>query len=216
MIEATKGRPRTIGEQHQRMRKIWEPSEYKRPLPPMDVVPGQQRWFVAICNPQCERRAREGLLAKGLLVYLPMASCVRPIGGNRKPLQRVSERPLLGRYLFVASEADRFPMSDLRGVDGVYGLVRFGDWPLDVPHLFVRWLMLREKSGEFDYSRGVKSLADVGLEAGDTVRIGAGPYKLFQAKLREIMPGDKAQVLISLFGKQQTLTFPLAQIEKVD
>lgn len=207
MIEATA---------RERLQKWWEPSEYKRPLPPLDIVPGQQRWFVVICNPQCERRAREGLLAKGLYVYLPMTSHTRSMGGNRRLLERVAERPLLGRYLFVAAEADKFPMSDLRGVDGVHGLVRFGDWPLDVPHIVVRWLMLREQKGEFDFSGGAKTLSDVGLTPGDKVRIGNGPYKLFEAKVREIMPGDKAQVLITLLGKEQALTFPLDQIEKVD
>jgi transcription antitermination factor NusG len=86
-------------------------------------------WVVIHTNPKCEKRAEAGLMAKGLLAYLPMECIERQYGLNTKKKAGgtyVTRRPMFSRYLFAGIDRSKGQtVDDVRSCDGVEGVVCF-------------------------------------------------------------------------------------------
>lgn len=88
-------------------------------------------WVVVHTNPKCERRAHDGLMAKGILAYLPIECIERTFGANTKTKKAgtyLSKRPMFQRYLFAGIDVSAGQsVDDVRACDGVKGLVCIGE-----------------------------------------------------------------------------------------
>ncbi|MCK7615195.1 transcription termination/antitermination NusG family protein [Roseibium sediminicola] len=86
-------------------------------------------WLVIHTNPKCEARARDGLMAKGLLAYLPIECIERPYGMNTRKKAGGTytvKRPMFARYLFAGIDLSKGQsVDDVRACDGVEGVVCF-------------------------------------------------------------------------------------------
>lgn len=86
-------------------------------------------WIVIHTNPKCEKRAHDGLMAMGILAYLPMEYIERVHGANTKKKQGQTysfKRPMFTRYLFAGIDASLGQcVDDVRSCDGVEGVVCF-------------------------------------------------------------------------------------------
>jgi transcription antitermination factor NusG len=190
------------------------PGSYTRTRPDMDAPPSGE-WFAVVCNPGCERKARDGLAEPLFRTYLPMTAKIEKVGGRRK-LKAVVERPLFPRYLFVCSRTGALPFYFLRSVKGVESIVRSEGRPLAIPHAIIAELMRRDAAGDFDDSKQKrkKTLEDSGYSQGEIVTVLKGAFYGFEAKIQALMPGNKAKVLISIFGNPNPVILPLAELEK--
>jgi len=88
-------------------------------------------WVVIHTNPKCERRAHDGLMAKGILAYLPIECIERSYGASSKKKQGstyTTKRPMFVRYLFAGIDRDKGQcVDDVLSCDGVEGLVCFSE-----------------------------------------------------------------------------------------
>ena len=84
-------------------------------------------WVVIHTNPKCEWRAHDGLVARGILAYLPVECIERTYGANTKKKRGqtyIVKRPMFSRYLFAGIDlAQGESVDDVRACDGVEGLV---------------------------------------------------------------------------------------------
>lgn len=158
-------------------------------------------WVVVYCNPKCEPRALAGLMAMGILAYLPQRSVKRKQGRGKQWLD--VNVPMFTRYLFAGVDRSIGQSVDnVRACDGVEGIVSFAEdgaplrLRIDDLCRVVRSVVSGEKVKEC-----------LLFEIGDAVRIIEGPFTGFDltvsayAKGMEALRGD-----VSIFGRDTTLT----------
>jgi transcription antitermination factor NusG len=205
------------------------PGDYKRARPDMAAPPSGE-WFAIVANVNAERKAARALdplwgdldeddraraMPSPFRVYLPMFARLSLVGG-RKREKAVIQRPVFPRYVFTSSRSGAFPFFLLRGVNGVESIVRCEGRPLAIPHGIIAEIMRRDDAGAFDLTKlnQIKTLADAGYEADEMVRILLGPFEGLHAKIKAMMPGGKARVMLDIFGRQTFAEFPLAGLAK--
>jgi transcription antitermination factor NusG len=180
--------------------------------------PPSGHWFVAISDVNAEKKAVRSLEGR-YMTYLPVRTIIRKVGG-RRGLQAVLEPPVFPRYFFVASKGLAFDFFGLKTANGngVAGLVRFDGAPVAVPHQVVAALMARDASGEFDDTlpkTEVEIEKSTGFSTGVKARIDDGPFRGFVGKIKALMTADEAKIIIQIFGRDQELQVPFAQLSKV-
>lgn len=169
-------------------------------------------WYLIWTNPKCEARALAGLRAAGIAGYRPMLREVRVARGNRP---RVTvERGMFVRYLFVGLDrAFGQHFADVRGCDGVEGLVSFADdgAPLKVPPADLRRVIAYEASGAADRP----DAAAMSFSIGDKIRIIAGPFEGFEAEVCAYSR-RRAQVTteVMAFGRASTVRVGVDSVRK--
>jgi transcription antitermination factor NusG len=190
---------------------IWS---YKRATP--DVEPPHSGvWYALIANPNCEHKLVRNLDASKFRAYLPCFSKVSRVGGRRK-MEAVIERPIFPRYVFVASLHGEFPFFWLQNTNGLESIVKIEGRPMPIPHGVIEEIMRRDIDGKFDLRpKRLRTLQDAGFEAGDVVRVGAGAFEGLEAKIKALVGGSKARVLLEIFGRPTPIDVPLHELEKV-
>ncbi len=103
-------------------------------------------WYIAVCNPNCHRRAEAGLAAIGYRAFWPK---LRKWVSHARTKQ-AKEYPILGRYVFVEIPDREFYA--VRNVNGIEGLLT-GDSgaPAKIPAEIVWRFRERWMSGEWDF-----------------------------------------------------------------
>jgi transcription antitermination factor NusG len=129
------------------------------------------KWFCVMTNPGCERRASHGLYAAGYRTFYPK---VRKWATHAR-VKKATEKPLLGRYVFVEVDHPRQSHGTVRNVDGVElilsGVLPDGTWgPLPFPANCVSDLRLRYMAGEWD------EIARGPLPVGARIKIVEGEF----------------------------------------
>lgn len=199
------------------MAKLCKREDYQRPKPDM-TPPESGVWYAVITRPNCEHKAAEKLRSV-CRAYVPVTSQVVR-GGGPKGGERVSERALFPRYVFVSKIGKgMFPFFALRGCD-VESIVRGGDnYPFAIAHEVVAAVMERQEAGEWDESAQVKmkrTLEDHGLYAGQLMRIRSGAMEGLLVKIEGLARGGQdARCLHDMLGREIKAQIPLAELEKV-
>lgn len=124
------------------------------------------RWFCAITNPNCQRRAELELYSLGFRTFTPKHR--KWISHAR--VRKAVERPLMGRYLFVEVDEPRQSFHSVRSVNGVESLVANMGKPCRIPTRFVEAFRMRQMAGEWD------EVAKGPLPIGARVRIMEGEF----------------------------------------
>lgn len=106
----------------------------------------EPNWFIAITNPNCHRRAEQGLAAAGYQAFWPKER--KWVSHARTKIPK--EYPILGRYLFVEIHDGEFYR--VRNVNGIEALLT-GDSgaPATVPAKTVWAFRERYMRGEWDF-----------------------------------------------------------------
>lgn len=103
-------------------------------------------WYVAITNPNCQRRAEAGLAAIGYQSFWPKLK--KWVSHARTKVAK--EYPILGRYLFVEIPDGAF--WNVRNVHGIEAFVLDGmGVPAQIPPEIVWDMRRRYLQGEWDY-----------------------------------------------------------------
>lgn len=122
-------------------------------------------WYIAITNPNCHRRAENGLASRGYAAFWP--KCKKWASHARVKIAK--EYPILGRYLFVEIPDHNF--FAVRAVDGIEALLTGDDGaPASIPEQVVWDFRERYMSGEWDF------VAQNKLPIGAQVKIMEGEF----------------------------------------
>jgi transcription antitermination factor NusG len=105
-------------------------------------------WYIAITNPNCHRRAENGLASRGYAAFWP--KCRKWASHARVKVAK--EYPILGRYLFVNIPDANFWA--VRAVDGIEALLTGDDGAPAPVHEQIIWdFRERYLNGEWDFVR---------------------------------------------------------------
>ena len=133
-------------------------------------------WYIAITNPNCQRRAENGLAAIGYRVFWPR---LRKWVSHARTKQ-AKEYPVLGRYVFVEiPDAEFFAVSRVNGIEGL--VKGFDGAPATIPPEIVWAFRDRYMAGEWDMVSKGK------IPIGGLVRIMEGEF----ANLMTVVRGYK-------------------------
>lgn len=161
-------------------------------------------WFAIYTRPQCEMQAADRLRASGAEVYVPISK--RWAKPRRAKARRLVAKPAFTRYLFIRGA---FRWADVRGVDGVEGVVANNLVPVRIPDRVVCDIRAAEDMGLFDIGRHPHAVV---LAIGDQVTLVAGPLEGYRAVVKR-PPKAKGDVRVEILGKQWTV--PLDMIRPV-
>lgn len=150
-----------------------------------------EAWYLAQLKPNCHRIAERNLTRQGFRIFLPQHQETWRRNGKFS----TGLRPLFPGYLFVAFDPTRGLWRAINGTYGVSRLVCAGNVPQAVPDEIVTGLMARcDRAGVFDTA--------IPFRSGDQVRIGAGPFLDFVARVEEMASDQRVWVLLDLMGRQ--------------
>jgi transcription antitermination factor NusG len=152
-------------------------------------------WYAVCTTTSAERRVGAALAERLYPVFLPMETHWSVEPGRAK--ERRCD-PLLPGYLFVLCEPEDF--AEISGIEDVRGFVRYvrNDgvlWPYILPSAAILGLQMDERSGVFDDTVQVRYKP----RKGERVKITAGPYFNYVAKVLETPRGKRVQLLIEGF-----------------
>ena len=126
----------------------------------------EPRWFCAVTNPNCQRRAELELYTLGFRTFTPK---LRKWVSHAR-VRKAVERPLLGRYLFVEVDEPRQSFHTVRSVNGVEGFIANLGRPTLIPSRFVESFRMRQMAGEWD------EIAKEPVPVGARVRLVEGEF----------------------------------------
>jgi transcription antitermination factor NusG len=143
-------------------------------------------WYVAITNPNCHRRAENGLAELGYRAFWPK---LRKWASHAR-VKVAKEYPVLGRYLFVEIPDGNF--WKVRNVNGIEAILT-GDngAPAIVPERIVSAFRERYMSGEWDFvaQQAIPSGARIKLMEGEFADMLAVIRRKHRGKLEFVMNG---------------------------
>lgn len=170
---------------------------------------GECEWYAIVTDTSQERNVAAALAEHGWVFFLPMETDWR----GKPSVRHMS--PLLPGYVFVLCEADSF--ADLHGIEGVRGFVRYmredgALWPVAFPGRAILGLQMDERAGAFDRTRTVKP-PRYAPKKGERVRIKAGAYQGYFAKVLAAPTKDRRKLLIEGFETARHKTLDVAHLE---
>lgn len=125
------------------------------------------KWYCAITNPNCQRRAEMELYSLGYRTFTPK---IRRWATHAR-VRKAVERAILGRYLFVAVDDSFQSFHEVRMVNGVEGFVSMLGWPSPMNADEIESLRLRQMAGEWD------EIVNGPIPVGARVRIMQGQFE---------------------------------------
>lgn len=152
-------------------------------------------WYAIRTTTRRERQVGAALAERLYPVFLPMETSWHVEPG--RPKERRCE-PLMPGYLFVLCEPEDF--AEIVGVEDVGGFVRYvrddGQlWPIAFPPHVILGLQIDERAGIFDSTVNTVYRP----RKGETVKITAGPYFNYVARVLETPRGKRVQLMIMGF-----------------
>ena len=160
-------------------------------------------WFVVRTRPRQEGLARINLEQQGYRVFSPFLNIRKRRSGK---WQEVME-PMFPGYLFIELTLGKDDPSPIRSTKGCLELVRFGQLPQPVPLVVI--LPLLELGG-------APAEAKLQLKAGEKVRFEDGPFEALDAIYKLADGKDRAQVLLTLMGRENLISVELAKISRIE
>lgn len=167
-----------------------------------DLEAGQD-WYLAQCKPKGEQIALRNLKNQDFLVFLPMQRLTQRKGGSFKT--RLC--PLFPGYIFVSQDPDAGQWRKINNTRGVARLVRLGAKPTPVPRSIMDQLF-----GRCD-ARGVFQ-QNATLIAGDNATIIHGPFAGTIARIVDVGPNQRLQLLLNIMGQISTLKIDAAGVAR--
>jgi transcriptional antiterminator RfaH len=160
------------------------------------------RWHVVIANSRRELRAFESLKERGLTVYLPRLTAWTVHARRRIKVSR----PLFPGYLFLGMPQG-VGLWGLRSAIGVQGVLRVGQDVVTIRPKVIDDLRAAEDAGLFDLT--VRPPPPFAL--GSSVRVKAGPFVGFAAKVLALPSTSRIRVVLERNGLPAT--FDMSDVE---
>jgi transcriptional antiterminator RfaH len=163
---------------------------------------GGLRWYLVHCKPHEDGRALENLERQGFECFRPMRLHERWRNGRKV----TASEPLFPRYLFILLDDGRDNWYPIRSTRGVNRIVRFNEKPLPV----------REEIIDGIRAQLTECRHEPHLRAGQRVRITEGVFSQLEAIFIARDGDERALLLLSILQKEQTLSFPLSSVRRLE
>jgi len=152
-------------------------------------------WYAVHTKPRQEKEARQHLERQGYEVFLPLIKMKKRI--RNKWTNRIE--PLFPRYLFIRLAMFEDNFAPIRSTRGVHELVRFGEYPAQVPTDLVRALIVGQ-----DELLGLTKQRPT-FEKGQKVAVIDGALKGLSAIVQKDSGEERVMVLLSLLGRESVV-----------
>lgn len=182
------------------------------PVDDMIAVPLPKRWYMLRVFPNREAKVMKAFHQRNISGYLPVLTTMQEITRYRRGYEWIERRnvvqPLItGCVLVPDFEVE---VQGWKGVEGIIGILRFGDFtPMLTPKLFedVRNI---EAIGNTP-----KSKRERYFEIGQLVRVLSGPFRDFSARVERFDSKTRLSVGVEIFGRITPIEIDESDIEKV-
>jgi transcriptional antiterminator RfaH len=165
-------------------------------------------WYLLMTLPRQEDRAKKHLNNLGFEVFYPRLLVNRPkLGVQQKVLSS-----LFPRYLFIKFGEENGHWSSIRSTRGVLKLIRFGDTPARVPPIVIA--NLKAQANEEDIIDQTIENPNI-FVPGQQVEITDSSFKGLLAIVKEQDSVHRVNLLITMLGKEQTLSLPLSFVAAI-
>ncbi|MEP6391029.1 MAG: transcription/translation regulatory transformer protein RfaH [Halioglobus sp.] len=165
-------------------------------------------WLAVHTKPREEATASAQLQQQGYGVFLPEITERKRRKGK---WQRVRS-PLFPRYLFINVDLEEQSIAPVRSTRGVIGLLRFGGEIAVLPNTVVEAL---QAAHEFGAEADTSSEQEWPHKPGDTVEILEGPFKGLAAVYQMPKGEDRAALLLTMLGSEQTVVVERSSLGSV-
>lgn len=160
-------------------------------------------WFVVRTRPRQESLARTHLEEQGYRVVFPFVNLRKRRGGK----WQIVLEPMFPGYLFIELTLGTDDTAPIRSTKGCLELLRFGQLPQPVPERVILALI------ELEALPPEEKLL---VKPGEKVRFKDGPFEALHAIYKYPKGEDRAQVLLTLMGRQNLITVKLGQLSRID
>lgn len=174
-------------------------------------------WYAFMVRAGTERAVEALLERRGLLAVVPMRKRWRKVNRHTVKKHAVSY-PLAARYVFVGFEPQQLvrgapPWAMVFGITMVQSVVGVGEvpWQMDgtkVAKFLKENLDIEAGAGEVHMAAGHE------FAEGDIVEVMEGAFVGFSGPVSEIR-GEHAILLLKLFGRENEIAVPIANLEPV-
>ena len=154
------------------------------------------KWYAVHTKPRQEKRAREHLERQGYEVFLPLIKVKKRLRG--KWTNRIEA--LFPRYLFIRLAMFEDNFAPVRSTLGVQHIVRFGDYPAQVPNDFVRVLIANQ-----DNLLGITKERQATFKKGEKVTVIEGPLKGLSGIIENDNGQERVILMLNLLGRENVL-----------
>jgi len=148
-------------------------------------------WYLVYTKPRSEQFAQENLQRQGFSTYLPLIRTSRRHQG--KYVSKIEA--MFPRYLFIQLNCTTDNWSSIRSTFGVSSIVRFGEFPLQVPIALIDSLQTN------DDDNGIQLVSDRELQHGDSVCIIEGVLSGLEGIYESRTSTDRVTVLLNIAGQ---------------
>lgn len=170
------------------------------PTPAFQAAGDSCRWFVGYTKPRQEARAIENLRRQGFDCHAPLMRVQRRI---RREVRWLSE-PMFPRYVFLRPTSSGQGLDRVRSTLGMADLVRFAGTPAAVANSVVNGLLALGEGREIRL-----------FSTGDAVRFVDGTLAGLQGAIERMDGDERVVVLIEFLRREQRLTVPASQVERM-
>jgi transcriptional antiterminator NusG len=178
---------------------------------PLEVLM-PQRWFVLCVHPNCEHAVMRTFRRRNVSAYLPLITRSVALGHYAK--RNVTYPLFPGLVLVPDYEVERDGEVQIRDgllqVDGVIGLLRFGDWIACLSLQDLENIRRIEAIGNTPPSKRKRA-----FEIGQLVRVTDGPFAAFGGRIERLDSNGRLSVLVDMFKRMVPVEMADNQIEAV-
>ncbi|WP_316172429.1 transcription termination/antitermination protein NusG [Bradyrhizobium sp. SZCCHNRI2049] len=176
--------------------------------------PVPRAWYILRTFANCEARVMKAFDRRKISAYFPKMTVMKEFRRFKHGREFIERRNVLAPLILgavlipdhVAAEVDVW-----RGIDGVIGLLAFGDW---TPHLTPK--MFQDIRNIEDIANTPKSKRRRAFEVGQLVRVVDGPFRGFSARVERIDSGGRLSVGVEIFARITPMNLSEGEIEAVE
>lgn len=155
------------------------------------------KWYAIHTKPRQEEVARENLQRQDFEIFLPMIKAKKRQRG--KWIDKIE--PLFPRYLFIRLAIFEDSFAPIRSTRGVQQIVRFGDYPAQVPTDFVQALIANQ-----DTLLGIQKPKVPVFKPGDKVTVIDGPLQGLTGIIENDNGEERVIMMLNLLGRDNVLS----------
>lgn len=185
--------------------------DYVQPSNPLSV-PMPKRWYIRKTAPNREFKVMKRSGQLGLSAVLPTLQVRREFHRHKAGYDWIERRNVVGPLITGAILVPDFEVDNpaWKAVDGIFGILRFGDWvPTLTPNLMAD---LRRIAA---IGNTPKSKRDHYFKVGQLVRVISGPFREFSARVERLDSGGRIAVGIEIFSRITPAILEEGEIEAV-
>ena len=161
-------------------------------------------WYIVQFKPNRHKIAVRNLKQQGFDTFLPMHEVTRRTAVKFETVIR----PLFAGYMFVACSPEQAPWRQINSTYGISRMLSYAEGPKPIPEALINGLRAR-----CDNVGKVKPLDS--FEAGQSVKMHAGPFANFIATVEQMASDARVWVLLDFMGKEIRVQICHQQIQAV-